>query len=141
MIIEKIEAICAQNGTNLTALCKEITGSSGNLPTWKKDRIRPDWLKAICLKFNISSNYLLDLPNNSTIYSNLTQDEQNALLRFNRLNPDYQVKVQAYMVDLYETQESKKSFNENTIQIHNATNPSVAADEPLRKTGTDNLGK
>ena len=141
MIIEKIEAICAQNGTNLTALCKEITGSSGNLPTWKKDRIRPDWLKAICLKFNISSDYLLDLPNNSTIYSNLTQDEQNALLRFNRLNPDYQVKVQAYMVDLYETQESKKSFNENTIQINNATNPSVAADEPLRKTGTDNLGK
>ncbi|MCD8216009.1 MAG: hypothetical protein LUC97_10275 [Clostridiales bacterium] len=111
MIIEKIDELCVKNGTNLTALCKEITGSSGNLPTWKKDRIRPEWLRAICLKFNVSSDYLMDLPTSNT-NSSLTQDEREALLRFNRLSPDYKIKTQAYMVDLYEKQENSKTFSE-----------------------------
>ena len=142
MIIEKIDTLCTQNNTTLTALCKEITGSSGNLPTWKKDHIRPDWLKAVCLKFNISSDYLLELPISNNSDTNLTNDEQNMLLRFNRLNPDYQIKAQAYMVDLYEKQESMKPFNEKaSAWANNTNNPSVAADEPLKKTGTTNSAK
>lgn len=146
MIIEKLNILCAQNGISLTALCKEITGSSGNLPTWKKDRIRSDWLKEICLKFNISSDFLLDLScssnNSNDIPPSLSQDEKNVLLRFKRLNPDYQIKAQSYMVDLYEKQESinpsggKTDMQKNTIDYS-----SVAADEPLKKTGTTNLAK
>lgn len=142
MIIEKIEDLCAQNHTNLTALCKEITGSSGNLPTWKKDRIRPDWLKAICLKFNISSDYLLDLPNCGTTHTDLSPDEQSLLFRFNRLNPDYQIKTQAYMIELYEKQESNTLRNEDSdAQSKNSTKASIAIDDSLKKTGTDSLGK
>ena len=133
MIIEKLDAICIKNGTNLTSLCKEITGSSGNLPTWKKDRIRPEWLRAICIKFNISSDYLLDLPNFNNNNSNLTVNERNALQRFNRLKPDYQIKAQAYMVDLYEKQESQKTFSDTLEDWLDTDDDSVAADESLKK--------
>ena len=141
MIIEKLEALCSQNGTTLTALCKEITGSSGNLPTWKKDKIRPEWLKKICLKFNISSDFLLDLPNYKE--SMLTVDEQNTLLRFKRLNEDYQIKAQAYMIDLYEKQKNQqlliKKIDERNKSTYNDS--SVAADDPLKKTGTNDPKK
>lgn len=136
MIIEKINTLCIQNGTNLTALCKEITGSSGNLPTWKKDRIRPEWLRQICLKFNISSDYLLELPEADTKHTHLPVFEQDALLRFKRLNTDYQIKTLSYMIDLYEKQEANNLCNSKKIDEE-----SVTADEPLKKTGTDSLGK
>lgn len=113
MIIEKLDELCVKNGTNLTSLCREITGSSGNLPTWKKDKIRPDWLREICLKFNISCDYLLDLPH-SDEKSNfqLTKEERDSLIRFNRLSPDNQIKAQAYMVTLFEDQQSKITLEE-----------------------------
>lgn len=102
MIIKKIEALCLQNNTTLTALCKEITGSSGNLPTWKKDRIRPDWLKAICLKFNVSCDYLLDLPLNL----NITENENKVLSTFQQLNDDNQDIIIGEMKNLLKEQRS-----------------------------------
>ena len=141
MIIEKLELLCIQNGTTLTALCKEITGSSGNLPTWKKDKIRPDWLRKICLKFNVSSDYLLDLPAANNKVDDLTQDEQNTLSRFKRLNPDYQIKAQSYMIDLYEKQEENKKRIGKMPDLAENHGDSVAAAEPLKKTGTTNSAK
>ena len=138
MIIEKLEVLCTQNGTNITALCKEITGSSGNLPTWKKDKIRPDWLRQICLKFNISSDYLLDLPTPvNVLNTDLSQKERDVLIRFNRLNDDYQIKSQYYMISLFEKQESWK----NELDDLESHEEFVAADSSLKRTGTDNLGK
>lgn len=133
MIIEKIETLCSENNITLTALCKEITGSSGNLPTWRKDKIRPDWLREICLKFNISSDYLLDLPNSKGITEDtLSQEQFDVLVRFNRLNSDYKIKSLSYMIDLYEKQQLSSSLDNE--------HESVAADIPLGKTGTD-MGK
>lgn len=123
LIIERIEKLCLINNTTLTALCKEITGSSGNLPTWKKDNIKPIWLKKICLKFNISSDYLLDIPSVTTNPS-LNDEEQQALERFRRLNSDNRITAQSKMIELYNSQ----------------NNPFVATDE-LLITGTDSLGK
>ena len=136
MIVEKLEALCSQNGTNITALCKEITGSSGNLPTWKKDKIRPDWLRQICLKFNISSDYLLDLPTPvNVINTTLSQKERDVLIRFNRLNDDYQIKSQSYMISLFEKQESWKNELDE-LELHEE---SVAADSSLNRTVTDKM--
>lgn len=142
-MIELLDEICVKNGTSLTALCKEITGSSGNLPTWKKDRIRSDWLRAICIKFNISSDYLLGLTSDSSLNASFSKEEREALNRFNRLNSDYRIKAQSYMVDLYEKQENNKSFNERLEDWvdQEATNPFVAANDELGKTGTTNSGK
>ena len=75
MIIETIQTLCENNGTTLTALCKEITGSSGNLPTWKKDKIRLDYLLKIADYFGVTPDYLLGYVGNG-----LT-DEQSELVR------------------------------------------------------------
>jgi len=58
-MIERIEQLCTRNGTNITSLCKEITGSSGNLQTWRKGNIRNDYLIKIAQKFKVSTDYLL----------------------------------------------------------------------------------
>ena len=140
MIIEKLEKLCVENNTSLTALCKEITGSSGNLPTWKKDNIKPDWLRAICLKFKISSDFLLEIPKaNKSI--TLSNEEGQVLKRFNRLNSDNKIKAQSYMIALHEKQKSEKTFSEELEDWVNVFDQSsVAADDDL-KTGTDRLGK
>ncbi len=78
MIFERIEKLCKQNGTTITALCKEITGSSGNLSTWKKDNIKPIWLISICKKFKVSADFILT----GEEYS----DEQNILCLFRQLS-------------------------------------------------------
>ena len=138
MIIERVSEICEKEGISLTALCKEITGSSGNLPTWKKDRIRSDWLRAICIKFNISSDYLLGLSTDNVLNTSYLREESEALNRFNRLNSDYKIKAQSYMIELYEKQMNEKEWIESITDWSETHGNSVAADEPLKKTGTDN---
>ena len=59
MLFERIQELCKRNATTPTALCLEITGSSGNLPTWKKGNIRNDYLISIAKHFNVSTDYLL----------------------------------------------------------------------------------
>lgn len=118
MIIEKIDDLCIKNGTNLTALCKEITGSSGNLPTWKKDKIRPDWLRAICLKFNISSDYLLDLPiistnsQNTIITQPLFSEDREWLNLIHRLPEKKQIEFKAKIEGYLECYEESVATDE-----------------------------
>lgn len=56
---DRIKKLCKDNGTNITKLCIEITGSNGNSTTWKKGNIRNDYLIKIAEKFNVSTDYLL----------------------------------------------------------------------------------
>ena len=58
-IFSRLQEICKSNGTTPTALCKRITGSSGNLSTWKKGNIRADYLQEIADYFDVSVDYLL----------------------------------------------------------------------------------
>ena len=41
-MFERLRELCVKNGIAITDLCKQITGSSGNLPTWKKGNIKAD---------------------------------------------------------------------------------------------------
>lgn len=75
-IFERISKLCKENNTNITALCKEITGSSGNLSTWKKDNIRPYWLVSICQKLNVSADYILTGTPPSSNIDSLNQSEE-----------------------------------------------------------------
>ena len=61
MIFERVSQLCTEHGSSITALCKEITGSSGNLQTWKKDNFKSEIIPQICKKFNVTSDYLLGL--------------------------------------------------------------------------------
>lgn len=56
---EIIQNLCKTNGITITALCEKITGSKGNLSTWKKNNIRNDYLLKISEYFNVSTDYLL----------------------------------------------------------------------------------
>ena len=56
---ERLQTLCTSSGITITELCKQITGSSGNLPTWKKGNIKADSIVKICDYFNISADYLL----------------------------------------------------------------------------------
>lgn len=96
MIFEQIKELCRKNNTTVTALCLEITGSSGNITTWKKDNIKPIWLISICKKFGVSSDYLLGLTSENISIVNyspveLSDDENVILNTFRKLNQDYKV--------------------------------------------------
>lgn len=58
-IYERITSLCLANGTTVTALCRELKGSKGNLSTWKKGNLKADDLIQIADKFNVSIDYLL----------------------------------------------------------------------------------
>lgn len=76
-IFQRLEELCRKNNTNITALCKEITGSSGNLATWKKDNIRPHWLIEICRKFNVTADFILtgNSPSTNRFFNNSKDQE------------------------------------------------------------------
>jgi len=65
-IYKRLEYLCDKNNIKMTPLCLEITGSRGNLDTWKKGNIRNDFLIKISEKFNVSTDYLLCRTDDST---------------------------------------------------------------------------
>ncbi len=79
---QRIQDLCHKNGTTITALCKKITGSSGNLSTWRKGNIRPEWISAISDEFKVSVDYLFGNDSESesaklyALYSRLTPEQQ-----------------------------------------------------------------
>ena len=58
-IYKRVDKLCKDKGVNISNLCIEIAGSSGNLSTWKKGNIRNDYLVKIAEKFEVSTDYLL----------------------------------------------------------------------------------
>ena len=54
-----LEQLCNERGVAITKLCKDVTGSSGNLSTWKKGYLRSDYLKKVAEILNVSADYLL----------------------------------------------------------------------------------
>lgn len=74
-------------------------------------------------------------------FSTLSKEEREALNRFNRLEPDQQIKAQSYMIELYEKQEENKGWIEKNSDWTDNSDDSVAAEEPLKKTGTTNSSK
>jgi len=80
-MFDRIKGLCDKNGTNITTLCKTITGSSGNIPTWKKGHIRSDYLLMVAEHFNVTTDYLL-----KGIESSLTADETNLLTQYRSMS-------------------------------------------------------
>lgn len=81
----KLKKLCDERGTNVTKLCEIVTGSSGNLATWKKGYMRSDYLMKAAEHLDVSSDYLLgldDVPNRST---QLSADKQRLLEMYDKL--------------------------------------------------------
>lgn len=62
-----ISELCKAQGTTITKLCEEVTGSSGNLATWKKGYMRSDYLLKVAQRLNVSVDYLLENEKNPRI--------------------------------------------------------------------------
>lgn len=51
--------LCKEKGITITNLCKEVTGSSGNLSTWKKGYMRSDYIAKVSEILGCSIDYLV----------------------------------------------------------------------------------
>lgn len=92
-----------------------------------------DDLIVIAQKLNLSTDYLLGISNIKNIYpeninfrQNITERERNVNNTFKELNEDNQDIIIGKAKELLKEQRYESS---------------VAADEPLKRTGTDSLGK
>jgi len=69
MIYERFKELCERNNTSPTAICEKITGSKGNLATWKKGSVRSDDLNKIADYLDVDVNYLLGRTDTPPRYS------------------------------------------------------------------------
>lgn len=89
MLYERIQVLCKENNTTPTALCKKITGSSGNLSTWQNNNIRPAWLSAIAEEFKVTTDYLLGLTTVKTRIEDLDSEEIEFIELLKAQSPEY----------------------------------------------------
>lgn len=78
-IFIKIKQLCADHHTTVTALCLELTGSKGNLATWKKGNIKAEYLFKIAQRFQVSVEYLMGLDKKEM--PTVKDDERNEKLK------------------------------------------------------------
>jgi len=126
---QKLKELCKKKGTNVTQLCIEVTGNSGNLATWKKGYMRSDYLAKSAEILGVSTDYLLgrdsycensistgnissgDNSNNNTgvhivSTSNTTDSTENQFfMLFNKLGIENKVKVMNLTLELSKAEE------------------------------------
>ena len=114
-IYERIKSLCEKDGTNITALCKKITGSTGNSETWKKGNIRSNSLILISQEFSVSIDYLLTGEEFSA-----TQElsEDNLLLALfdgdkTDITDDMYGKIKAFALELRDEHRKARETQEN----------------------------
>lgn len=61
---ERLQELCKQRGTTITAVCEKVTGNKGNLRTWKKNYMRSDWLDEVASLLETSTDYILGRTDN-----------------------------------------------------------------------------
>lgn len=117
-MLERIKRLCEEKNTNITALCIKITGSSGNLSTWKKGNIRNDYLIKIAQYFNVSTDYILGLTDDASpvkqMPDTLSGSEQEMLSGYRKLDNDDQAEVRGYIKGML-TKDKYKKYNEEAI--------------------------
>ena len=86
---QRIQSLCQENGITITALCVKITGSKGNLSTWKNGNIRPEWLSAISDEFGVSTDYLLGKTSVRIRTEDLSEDEQEFIQLLGKHTPEF----------------------------------------------------
>ena len=67
---ERLQMLCAAKGMSVSALCMQVTGSKGNLSTWKKGYMRSDYLCQCCDILDVSADYLLGRTEKAALIAN-----------------------------------------------------------------------
>ena len=93
---ERIKKLCESRGISITTLCLDITGSGGNLSTWKKNNFNSFVLKKIADYFQVSADYLLGRTEKAKfcIYENPEDNlKQEFLQKFDTLSFEEKIEV------------------------------------------------
>lgn len=91
---KRIQDLCKAHNTTITALCTEVTGSPGNLATWKKGYMRSDYLLTVAEKLNCTTDYLLTGKNTEkSSLPELTENEQVIVKVFKELTDTQQGEI------------------------------------------------
>ncbi len=94
LIYQRIQDACRDNNTTITALCKSLTGSQGNLATWKKGNIRIEHLLKISHFTNVSLDYLTGITDTKEKKPSLFESfsaEEVELIKAYRKHPEARV--------------------------------------------------
>ena len=83
---KKLQNLCSQKGTNISTLCREVTGSPGNLATWKKGYMRSDYLAKAADILDCTTDYLLDREQSNVTNTCITLSEQKLLNKYHNLD-------------------------------------------------------
>lgn len=55
---ERIQQLCKEHNVTITSLCEQVTGSKGNLNTWKRDVFQIRHIFEIAEIFHVSVDYI-----------------------------------------------------------------------------------
>ena len=103
---KRIQELCKNHETTITALCVKITGSKGNLSTWKSGNIRSDWLADIAAELNTSVDYLLT-GEEKKIPSGLTEEDWELFDLIKQVPPEFYESSKAFLQALVKKQDQE----------------------------------
>lgn len=124
-IINRILSLMNDSSITAKQLTTELELSNSSITDWKKGKAKPstDAIVKIADFFNVSTDYLLT--GKKTVEFSFSTEDSEWLELIHQLPYDAQLEFKG------EIRGYLKHLNKE----------SVAADKPLKKTGTDNLGK
>lgn len=150
-ICERLFETLEKKGLKSVDLADYIHVGTGQISTWKKRNTDPPakYLSSICEFLCVSTEYLLTGTDNDQKDIDLTLNDKELIDLFHQLPERNQIKLIGYverMVDALvgETINTRKNNgNYDWVDWDKLANEksSVAADEPLDKTGTTNSAK
>lgn len=117
----KLKKLCKEKGTNVTNLCEIVTGSSGNLATWKKGYMRSDYLKKSAEYLGVTTDYLLGLDNvQSRKTESISENAQELIEMYTQLSERNQLKIIGYVQRMLEENGKAETINEDVSKIAEA---------------------
>lgn len=89
-IYDRIAGLCDAQNISVNALSTTLNISNGNHATWKKGNIKVEHLLKICNYLQISSDYLLGLPEKNVSNDKLSENESILLWFFRECSENSQ---------------------------------------------------
>jgi len=80
-VYERLKKLCGENNISITSLCLEITGTKGNLSTWKTGSIRNDYLVKISERLNVSVDWILGMTQTQSTADQILADPDITTIR------------------------------------------------------------
>lgn len=97
---DRLLTLCKQKQLTITALCTAVTGSPGNLATWKKGYMRSDYLLKASQLLECSTDFLLTGKNPDV--SELSEDAKQLLSDYELLTDSQKQAVREHAASLAE---------------------------------------